>query len=111
MSTDTVTDRELDAFRDEADRFIAELDEEYYLQGAGHKEALELEQIYERHETLTRLETAQRLEGAPTELWRFACEGYLGALTREHAEQVARVEAELEADVDGERIPYRMLRV
>ena len=46
---------------------------------------LELEPIYERHEELTRLETAQRLEGAPTELWRFACEGYLGGLTREHA--------------------------
>jgi hypothetical protein len=111
MSTDTVTERELDAFRDDADRFIAELDEEYYLQGAGHKPSLELEPIYERHESLTRLETAQRLQGAPTELWRFACEGYLGALTREHAEQVARVESELEAEVDGEKIPYRMLRV
>jgi hypothetical protein len=111
MSTDTVSERELDAFREEADRFIAELDEEYYLQSAGHKEMLELEPIYERHESLTRLDTAQRLEGAPTELWRFACEGYLGALTREHAEQVARVESELEAEVDGEKVPYRMLRV
>ena len=33
--------------------------------------------------TLTKLETAQRLEGAPTELWRFACEGFLGNLTRD----------------------------
>ena len=65
MSADTATSRELDAFRDEADRFIAELDEEYYLHFAGHKETLELEPIYERHEELTKLETAQRLEGAP----------------------------------------------
>jgi hypothetical protein len=111
MSADTVTERELDAFRDEADRFIAELDEEYYLHSAGHKETLDLQPIYEAHESLTRLETAQRLEGAPTELWRFACEGYLGGLTREHAEQIARVETELEAEVDGKKIPYRMLRV
>ncbi len=111
MSTETVTGRELDAFRDEADRFIAELDEEYYLHFAGHKETLELEPIYERHELLTKLDTAQRLADGPTELWRFACEGYLGALTREHAEQIARVEAELEAEVDGEKIPFRMLRV
>ena len=111
MAAEPLTSRELDAFRDEADRFIAELDEEYYLHLAGHKETLELEPIYERHEELTRLETARRLEGAPTELWRFACEGFLGGLTREHAERIAQVEAELEATVDGERVPYRMLRV
>jgi oligoendopeptidase F len=102
---------ELDAYRAGADRFIAELDEEYYLHYAGHKETLEVEQIYERHEELTRLETAQSLEQAPVELWRFACEGYLGNLTREHQEKVAAIEAELEATVDGETIPFRMLRV
>ena len=111
MATDTLTSQELDAFREQADRFIAELDEEFYLHFAGHKDALEVEQIYERHEELTRLETAQRLAGAPVELWRFACEGYLGNLTRAHQEKVATVEAELEATVDGETIPFRMLRV
>jgi hypothetical protein len=45
------------------------------------------------------------------ELWRFACEGFLGNLTREHQARVAKVEAELEATVDGETHPYRMLRV
>ena len=112
MSADAPTSRELDAFRDDADRFIAELDEEFYLHFAGHKETLDVEQIYERHEELTRLDTAQRLEGAPTELWRFACEGFLGNLTREHqAARRPQVEAELETTVDGETIPYRMLRV
>src|SRR5579862_9690100 len=107
----TLTNSELDAFRADADRFIAELDEEYFLHFAGHKETLEVEEIYERHEELTRLETAKRLTGAPVELWRSACEGYLGNLTREHQERVATVEAELEATVDGETIPFRMLRV
>ena len=37
------------------------------------------------------------------ELWHFACEGYLGNLTREEAEAIAELEASLEASVDGER--------
>jgi hypothetical protein len=105
------TSRELDQFRDDADSFIRDLDEEYYLHFAGLKETLDVEQIYERYEQLTKLETAQKFKDAPTELWRFACEGYLGNLTREHQANLARAEAELEATVDGETIPYRMLRV
>jgi oligoendopeptidase F len=110
VAAEPLTTRDLDAFRDRADRFIAEIDEEYYLHYAGLKPALELEAIYERHEELTRLETAQRFADAPTELWRFACEGFLGNLTRTHQEKIAQVETELEATVDGERIPFRMLR-
>jgi hypothetical protein len=105
------TTRELDRFRDAADSFIRDLDEEYYLHFAGLKETLDVEEVYERYEELTRLETAQSLKGAPTELWRFACEGYLGNLTREHQARVAKEEAELEATVDGQTVPYRMLRV
>jgi hypothetical protein len=111
VSAGPLTASDVDAFRDDADRFIAELDEEYYLHLAGHKPTLDLESIYERHENLTRLETARSLEDAPTELWRFACEGYLGGLTRQHAEKIAEVETTLEASFEGEQVPYRMLRV
>jgi len=99
-----------------ADRFMAELDEEYYLHFAGLKETLDLQPIYERHAELTTLDTAQGL-GATVdgdrrrrELWRFASEGYLGNLTREHAARAARLEAELTAELDGDTIPFRMLR-
>lgn len=111
MSDASPTNSELDRFRDRADSFIRDLDEEYYLHFAGLKETLDVEQVYERYEELTTLETAQKLKDAPTELWRFACEGFLGNLTREHQARVARAEAELEATVDGETVPYRMLRV
>jgi hypothetical protein len=110
------TPRELDAYRDQADRFIAAIDEEYYLHYAGHKPSLDLAPIYERFADLTSLEQANRVGAAVDgdrrirELWRFACQGYLGNLTREHAERSARLEAELTAKVDGEEIPYRMLR-
>ena len=107
---------DLDRFRERADRFIAELDEEFYLHYAGHKEKLELSPIYERYSELTQLDQALALGRSAdgdrhvTELWRFAVEGYLGELTREPAEKVAELEATLEATVDGETIPFRMLR-
>jgi hypothetical protein len=110
------TPEELDGYRDGADRFIAELDEEYYLHFAGLKEKLELEPIYERHQELTTIEWAQALgesvdgDRRVRELWRFACEGHLGNLTKEHSEKLAELETELEADVDGEKVGYRMLR-
>ncbi len=110
------TPAELDAYRDRADRFIAELDEEYYRHFAGLKETLELEEIYERYADLTSVERAHSLGAAVNggrnirELWRFACEGHLGEITREQSERIARLEAELEVEVDGEKIGYRMLR-
>jgi hypothetical protein len=109
--------RDLDAYREQADRFIAELDEEAYLHYSGQKDSYELAPIYERHADLTKLEAAQSLglavdgtSGGVRELWRFACEGYVGNLTREHAERSAMLEAELQVDFDGETIPFRMLR-
>jgi len=110
------TPQELDAYRAGADRFIAELDEEYYQHYAGLKDRLELEDIYERHASLTELEQAQSIGEAVNgdrgvrELWKFACEGYIGRLTREYAEQVAALEAELTVTVDGDTVPFRMLR-
>jgi hypothetical protein len=108
--------RELERVRAQADRFIADLDEEYYLHFAGHKETYELEPIYERYADLTTLETARTVGAAADadrrvrELWKFTCEGYLGALTRQHAEKAAALEAELTATVDGREVPFRMLR-
>jgi hypothetical protein len=112
----TLTPTDLDRFRERADRFIAELDEEFYLHYAGIKDELELAPIYERYSELMQLEQAQALGQAANgnrgvrELWRFAAEGYLSDLTREQAEQIAKLEASLEATIDGETVPFRMLR-
>jgi hypothetical protein len=108
--------RDLDAYRQRADRFIAKLDEEYYLHFAGHKEKLELEPIYDEFADLTTLDQARSIgaavdgSGSIRELWRFACEGYLGQLTKELEEKLAQAEAALTATIDGEEIPFRMLR-
>jgi hypothetical protein len=111
MAATPYTPNEVDAFRERGDAFTRDMLQEYYDHFAGLKETLDIERIYEEYEDLTRLETAQRLEDAPTELWRFACEGFLGNLTRSHQARAAEVEATLEATVDGESFPYRMLRV
>src|SRR5215471_16802275 len=107
---------EIDALSADADRFVAELDEESYLHFAGLKETLDLAPIYERHERLTQLDTALGLGASVDgdrrrrELWKFACGGYLGNFVSEEAERVAELEATLTATVDGEEIPFRMLR-
>ena len=82
MAMRPYTGREVDAFRERGDAFIRDMVQEYYDHFAGLKETLDIERIYEEYEDLTQIETAQRLKGAPTELWRFACEGFLGNLTR-----------------------------
>jgi hypothetical protein len=116
VSSAPPAERELERVRALADRFIAELDEEYYLHYAGLKETFDLAPIYERYAELTTLETARAVGAAVDgdrrvrELWRFTCEGFLGALTREHAEKAAAIEAGLKATVDGREIPFRMLR-
>jgi hypothetical protein len=108
--------REIEALSADADRFLAELDEETYLHFAGRKETYDLRPIYERHERLTELETALALRASVDgdrrrrELWKFACTGYLGNFVREEAERIAELQATLAATVDGDEIPYRMLK-
>src|SRR5262249_55086705 len=107
---------EIEALSEDADRFLAEMDEETYLHFSGQKETYDIAAIYERHERLTQLDTALALGASVDgdrrrrELWKFACEGYLGNFVSEEAERVAELEATLTASVDGEEIPFRMLK-
>src|SRR3954451_23863135 len=113
---DVLSQRELDSYREQADRFVAAINDEYYLHYAGLKDTLDLEPIYAEFAELTTLDQANRIGAAVDgdrrvrELWKFACQGYLGNLTQEHAERGAAIEAELTATVDGKEIPYRMIR-
>src|SRR3712207_6049318 len=106
----------VEAYREEADRFLAALDEELYLHFAGHKDELEVAPIYERFSDLTTAEACRTLEAAAAEgvgtreLWRFACDGYFGALTRDEQDEVASLETSLTVEVDGESIGFRLLR-
>ena len=97
MPSGSPSTQELEAYRIEADRFIAELDEEYYLHYAGLKDRLELEEIYSRHDRLFTHEVVDRLielrDGAhePDErrrlryLLELAVGGLIGRETKEQA--------------------------
>jgi hypothetical protein len=106
----------LEDYRERADRFEAEMLEEYYLHFAGRKDELDIEEIYERYADLTILDTAVALgervddDRGIRELWQFACAGYLGNLTKSQEARVSELEATTEATVEGQTVPYRMLR-
>jgi hypothetical protein len=116
MAGPALTGAELAAVRARADRFLGELLDEWYQHYAGHKDTLEIAGIYERYPELTSLENANALgatadgDRSVRELWRFGCGEYLANLTKTHAEQIAALEAQVEATVDGDTIGFRMLR-
>ena len=58
------TPRELDAYRERVDRFIADLDQEYYEHFAGLKDDFDLESVYREYEDVTSLERARRMQAA-----------------------------------------------
>ena len=116
MADAALTETELESIRGRADRFLAELLDEWYMHYAGHKDTLEIAEIYDRYPELTSLENANALgasvdsDSSVRELWHFGCAEYLGNLTKKHAEQIAALEAKLEATVDGDTVGFRMLR-
>jgi hypothetical protein len=103
----------VDAYRESLDRFLAERKEEEYRQRAGLQPHLELEPIYDRHAELFSLESAAALSAHAgedrrvRELWRFACEGYVGRAAADIDERIAGLESALAARADGASVPLR----
>jgi len=113
---------ELDAYRQCAETFTEELMREYYRHHAGLQDSFEIEPIYARHADLfTRdaVDALRELDARATAndggderrrarmLLDFAVEGYVGEATKAVEEELARTEAGLTIDVDGERIGFR----
>jgi hypothetical protein len=114
---------DLGEYRRRAEKFLEELNREYYLHLAGHKPDLALEPIYERYDDLFGRDAVERIGEARAAaagedelrlryLHQFALDGNLGAATRELEARLAELEATLEVEVaSGEAIPYRMAAV
>ncbi len=99
---------ELDRYRDQADEFLAEISREGYLHFSGQKDDLEIEPIYERHaELFSRAAIDDLRASGNRELLMFGVEGLMGQETKAEAAELARREASLELDVDGETMPLR----
>jgi hypothetical protein len=99
---------DLDRFRQEADEFSTEMAREFYLQFSGQKEEFEIEAIYERHADLFSRGAVEELrEAGNRELLMFAVEGLMGQETKAEEAEIARREASLEIEVDGEKLSFR----
>ena len=111
---------DLDAYRAAAETFVGEYPREYYRHFAGLQDELGIEAVYARHEQLFTRAAVEELRTAvadgPAEgdearrrryLLDFGVEGLLGRATRGQEAELAKREAELSLDVDGERIGFR----
>ena len=99
-------------YRTEAEAFLSALDREYYLHFSGQKDEFEIEAIYARHARLFSRDAVEALrEGDSRELLKFAAEGYVEQAVNELSAELARLEASLEVEIDGETYPYRQAAV
>jgi hypothetical protein len=102
----------LAGYRADAEEFVSSLDREYYLHYAGLQDEFDIEPIYERHAGLFSRDSVLRLreEGTPP-LLEFAVHGLIGRATKAEQAELARREASLEIELDGETLPYRQAAV
>jgi hypothetical protein len=102
----------LAAYREDAEQFVSSLDREYYLHFAGLRDEFDIEAIYERHAELFSRDSVQRLrEEGTAQLVEFAVQGLFGRATKAEQAELARREAALEIELEGEGMPYRQAAV
>jgi hypothetical protein len=111
---------ELEAYRHSAEAFLTELSREEYRHFAGLKETYEIEPIYEAHADLFTRGSVEQLRGlvdasSPGSeqqrrlrmLLDFAVHGHIGHAAQRAEAELARREATLTFEVDGERLGFR----
>jgi hypothetical protein len=111
---------DLDAYRTAAEAFVADHTREYHRHFAGLQDELGIEAVYARHAGLFTRAAVEELRSAvgtgPVAadearrrryLLDFAVDGLLGRATRTQEAELARREAELSLEVDGERTGFR----
>jgi hypothetical protein len=110
----------LDAYRAAAEAFVADHTREYYRHFAGLQDELGIEAVFARHEALFTRAAVEELRSAVVEgpaggdearrrryLLDFAVDGLLGRATRTQEAELAKREAELSLEVEGERVGFR----
>ena len=103
---------DVNEYRAEAEEFLSAIDREYYLHFAGLKDDFEIEAIYTRHARLFSREAVDDLRDAESRtLLKFAAEGYVEQAVKGLSAELARLEASLEVEVDGETYPFRQAAV
>ena len=89
------------------------VDREYYLHYSGLQDDFAIEPIYDRHSALFSREAVDEpsRDDAPRTLLEFAVQGLVGRETKDGAAELARREAALELEWDGEPLPFRSAAV
>jgi hypothetical protein len=99
-------------YRVDAEAFLSAIDREYYLHFAGLKDEYEIEPIYERHAGLFSRDSVDALREEDNHvLLKFAAEGYVEQAVKELSADLARLEASLEVELDGDTYPLRQAAV
>ena len=104
---------DLDAYRAEAEDFLSSIDREYYEHYSGQKDEFDIEPIYDRHAALFSRESVDSLReaGAAPALIEFSVQGLIGQELKAGSAELARREAALELEWDGETVPLRSTAV
>ncbi len=102
-----------EAYEREAEDFLAALAEEYYQNGAGLKETLDLSPIYEQHAGLFTWASvdvllAARATPADRHIAQFAAFEHLDSSARALTEEITNAETQATLQWDGKTIPYRL---
>jgi hypothetical protein len=110
---------DLESYRRSAETFVSALTGEYYRHFAGLKPSYEIEPIYDRHAELFGAAAVEdlraRLHGTGDEedrrrlrmLLDFAVDGYIGQATKSAEAELARREASIVIEVNGEALGFR----
>jgi hypothetical protein len=103
---------DLDSYRREAEEFVSALDREYYLHFSGQQDSFDIEPVYDQHAQLFSRESVDALRGSGNRhLLEFAVHGLMGRATKAEEAELARREASLVLEVDGESMPFRQAAV
>jgi hypothetical protein len=109
---------DLESYSERAEQFVSELDREYHLHFSGRQADYRVQAVYDRHRELFDRDAIDALRAGAddgesetsrraAQLLELAVGGFLGLASVAEAAEVARREAQLELELDGERIPYR----
>jgi hypothetical protein len=107
---------DLDTYSRRAESFVSEVDCEYHLHFSGQQAEYRLEEVYDRHRELFTRDAIDALRSMDGDgdaarraglLLELAVEGFLGLACAAEEAEIARREAELELQLNGDAIPYR----
>jgi hypothetical protein len=113
---------DLDKYKTEAEKFLSEIDKEYYLHFSGKKDSLNLTRIYNRYESLFSSDNFNKIKELKEKsngeekkkysfLLKFCGEGLIERQVKELVDAIAGDEAKATIEIEGREVPYRYSQI